>query len=165
MTTQSRIKGMAFVLWLLMAAQAPADEALLTITGEGGKALRLTAADLEKLPHQTVQAADRGQEAASYEGVPLAELLKLAGAPLGDALKHGDAPTWYVVVEAKDGYRAVFALAEIDPAFTDRSILLADKKDGKALTGDEGPLRIVVPGEKRHARWVRQVIGLRIGKV
>lgn len=154
-----------FVLWLLMTAQAPAGEALLTVTGEDGKILRLAAADLDKLPRQTVQAADRGQEAASYEGIPLVELLKLAGAPLGDVLGHGDAPSWYVVVEAKDGYRAVFALAELDPAFTERGVLLADRKGGKALGDTEGPLRIVVPGEKRHARWVRQVTALRIGRI
>jgi hypothetical protein len=156
---------MTFVLWLLMTAQAPAGKTLLTVTGEGGKVLHLTAADLDKLPRRTIQAADRGQEAVSYEGVPLVEVLKLAGAPLGEALKHGDAPNWYVLVEAKDGYRAVFALAELDPAFTDREILLVDRKEGNALSGDEGPLRIIVPGEKRHARWVRQVTGLRLGKI
>jgi hypothetical protein len=135
------------------------------LTSEAGKTIRLTAADLEKLPHQKVQAADRGQEAVDYEGVPLSELLKLAGATLGDALKHGDAPTWYVAVEAKDNYRALFSLAELDPAFTDRVVLLADRKAGKPLAENEGPLRIIVLGEKRHARWVRQVTGLRIGRI
>ena len=154
-----------FVFCPLLTAQAPAGETLLTVTGDGGKVLQLTAADLEKLPRRTIQAADRGQEAVSYEGVPLVEVLKLAGAPLGEALKHGDAPTSYVLVEAKDGYRAVFALAELDPAFTDREILLVDHKGGNALSADEGPLRIVVPGEKRHARWIRQVTGLRLGKI
>ncbi len=59
-----------------------------------------------------------------------------------------------------DGYRAVFALPELDPAYTDKIILLADKRDGKPMDAKEGPLRIVVPDEKRHARWVRQVTGL-----
>lgn len=145
--------------------QAPAADVLLTVTGEGGKTLRLAAADLEKLPRQTARAAAHGQEATvGFEGVPLVEVLKLAGATLGEALGHGDPPVWYVIVEAKDGYRAVFSLAELDPAFTDRIVLLADRKEGKPLDGQEGPLRIVVPGEKRHARWVRQVIALRIGR-
>ena len=29
-----------------------------------------------------------------------------------------------------DGYRAVFALPELDPAFTDAIVLLADRRDG-----------------------------------
>ena len=68
------------------------------------------------------------------------------------------------IVEASDGYRAGFALAELDPAFTDRVILLADHRDGKALAAKEGPLQIIVPGEKKHARWVRQVIRLKVGR-
>jgi hypothetical protein len=41
---------------------------------------------------------------------------------------------------------------------------LVDRCDGKPLSAQEGPLRIVVPGEKRHSRWVRQVVALRIGR-
>jgi len=47
-------------------------------------------------------------------------------------------------------------------AFTDRRILLVDRRDGKDLSSAEGPFRIVVPGEKRHARWIRNVTALSI---
>ena len=50
------------------------------------------------------------------------------------------------------GYRAVFALPELDPDFNDRVILLADRRDGQALSAKDGPLQIIVPGEKRHSR-------------
>ncbi|MDR3749834.1 MAG: hypothetical protein P4M04_17080 [Acidobacteriota bacterium] len=66
------------------------------------------------------------------------------------------------MVEPIDGYKVVFALAEVDPAFATREILVADKRDGKPLDAKEGPLRIVAPGDKRAARWVRQVTTLRI---
>lgn len=49
--------------------------------------------------------------------------------------------------------------------FKDGPILVADKKDGKALATEEGPLRIVVPGEKRQARWTRQLVALKLGIV
>jgi DMSO/TMAO reductase YedYZ molybdopterin-dependent catalytic subunit len=68
----------------------------------------------------------------------------------------------YVMVGAADGYRVVFALPEIDPAFSDRLILLADRRDQQPLSPEEGPLRLVVPGEKRQARWVRQVTSVTI---
>jgi hypothetical protein len=35
-------------------------------------------------------------------------------------------------------------------------------RDGKPLSETEGPLRIVVPHDKRQARWVRQVTSLTI---
>lgn len=44
-----------------------------------------------------------------------------------------------LLVEAADGYRAVLALPESDPAFTDRVILLADRADGHPLDNKEGP--------------------------
>ena len=69
-----------------------------------------------------------------------------------------------VLVEATDGYRAAFSLAEFDPELTDRVILLADTKDSQPLPLREGPFRIIVPGEKRPARWVRQVKAVTVRK-
>ena len=67
-----------------------------------------------------------------------------------------------LLVEADDGYRVVIALPEIDPAFTNKQILLAFLRDGKPLDEKEGPYRIVIPDEKRMARSVRQVTTLKI---
>ncbi len=69
-----------------------------------------------------------------------------------------------LVARAPDGYQVLFALAEFDPAFNDRVILLADRRDGKPLNTREGPLRIVIPGDKRGARWIRGVTTLEIFK-
>lgn len=71
---------------------------------------------------------------------------------------RGKSLALYLVVDAADGYRAVFALPELDSAFTDQVIILADRRDGKALSEAEGQWRVVVPSEKRQARWVRQVV-------
>ena len=65
-------------------------------------------------------------------------------------------------MDAADGYRVVIALPELDPAFTDKQFVLAFLKDGKVLDEKEGPYRIVIPEEKRMARWVRQVTTLKI---
>jgi hypothetical protein len=96
-----------------------------------------------------------------FEGVALVELLQRAGVPLGKELR-GDRMMTYVVIGAADGYRVVFALPELDPAFNDRLILLADRRDQQPLPPGEGPLRLIVPGEKRQARWVRQVTAVSI---
>jgi len=47
----------------------------------------------------------------------------------------------------------VIALPELDPAFTDKQIVLALARDGKPLDAKEGPYRLVIPDEKRMARW------------
>jgi hypothetical protein len=51
---------------------------------------------------------------------------------------------------------------ELDPAFTDKQVLLAFLKNGKPLDEKEGPYRIVIPSDKKMARWVRQVTTLKI---
>jgi DMSO/TMAO reductase YedYZ molybdopterin-dependent catalytic subunit len=115
------------------------------------------------LPRQTVRSKGHDGVEAQFEGVPLIEILAKAGVATCQAL-HGPAMAQYVIVEAADGYRAAFAVAELDPAFTDRVTLLADHRDGKPLSTQSGPLQIIVPGEKKHARWVRQVITLKVGR-
>lgn len=116
----------------------------LSVSGEVERALKLTAADLGKLPRRSVRAKDHGGNEAEYEGAPLSEVLQLAGVKLCEGLR-GKNLELYLVVEASDGYRAVFALPELDPAYTDKVVLLVDKRDGKPPDAKEGPLRIVVP--------------------
>jgi hypothetical protein len=67
-----------------------------------------------------------------------------------------------MLVEAKDGYRATFAWAELDSTFMDKAVYVVTNRDGKLLSEKDGPFQLVVPGEKRSARWVRQVPALRI---
>ncbi|MGA8541391.1 MAG: molybdopterin-dependent oxidoreductase [Terriglobales bacterium] len=98
---------------------------------------------------------------ARYEGVPLKAVLEKAGVEFGESMR-GKRLALCLLVEAADGYRVVIALPEIDPAFTEKQILLAFLKDGKPLDAKEGPYRLVLPDEKRMARWVRQVTTLKI---
>jgi DMSO/TMAO reductase YedYZ molybdopterin-dependent catalytic subunit len=136
-------------------------DATVQVKGELPKPLELTAADLAKMPRRSVRAKDRSGKESEYEGVLLAEILKAAGVQFGHELR-GPAMANYLLVEAADGYRVVFALPELDAASTDRVIVLADRRDGKPLDTNEGPFRIIVPDEKRQARWVRQVTVLMV---
>ena len=112
------------------------------------------------MAHQKISVDVHGKT-VSYEGVPLPLVLEKAGMVFGDSM-HSKRISAYLLVEAADGYRVVFALPELDPAFTDRVVLLADRADGHPLDNKEGPFHIVVPGEKRMARWVRQVTSLKV---
>ncbi len=135
----------------------------VVLSGEGLETLSFSAADLAAMPRVTVDADDHGTR-ARFEGVPVSVLLAKAKAPIGEARRHGRAAL-VVLVGAADGYNAVYALAELDPAFTDKEVILADRRDGKPLGEKEGPFRVVAPGEKRQARWVRQVTSLTLLQV
>jgi hypothetical protein len=132
----------------------------LIVENEAGKQTQLTRSDLEALPRIKVTTGT----ASTFEGVALGALLAKAGVGFGETLR-GKRMASCLLVEAADGYRAVIALPELDPAFTDKQIVLAFLKDGKPLDDKEGPYRIVIPDEKRMARWVRQVTVLKIVEV
>ena len=68
----------------------------------------------------------------------------------------------YVLASATDGYQAVFALAEADPAFSSSEIIVADTIDGKPLFDYQGPFRIVAPHDKRGARSIRMLQRLEV---
>lgn len=128
----------------------------ITVSGDLAAPLVLTGDDLAKMPRETVKVAGSSGTQVEYEGVLLREILVKAGAPMGKSLR-GKALASYVVAKASDGYQVVFTLAELDPAFGAERILVADRRDGKPLPADQGPLRIVCAGDKEGARSVRML--------
>ena len=141
-------------------AQQSTGSPSLRIIGIAGNEVSITAAEWAKLPRASVKVVDHGEQ-ATFEGVPARELLKLVGAPLGPDLR-GPNLSVYVLAEASDGYQVVYTLTEFDTGFTDGLILVADRKNGEALGPKEGPLRMVVPWEKRQARSLRWLTVLRV---
>jgi hypothetical protein len=156
-----------FALALLVAFTSlrafAADPALKIVSSD--QTVALTQEDVRALPHSALTAFDPHlKESHVYSGVLVRDLLAKVGAPLGEKLR-GPAMRTVVVFRAKDGYATVFALAEFDDAFSNRELLLADSEDGKPLGDNAGPFRLVVPGDKRAARWARMVTSIELMQV
>jgi hypothetical protein len=113
----------------------------------------LDAKTLAELPRQTVTLKDHGKE-VKYEGVLLHDILVRSGVDFGKGLR-GKQLSSYVTGISSDGYEVIYALADLDPTITSADTIVADKRDGNPLDSKEGPLRIVVPQDKRPARSVR----------
>lgn len=133
---------------------------VVEVTGAIKQPLKLSSDELAKMPRASVKMTRNGVQTV-YEGVWLHEVLKRAGAPQGETLR-GKALAGYVLAEAKDGYQVVFSLGEVDPAFIDNEILLADTANGKALFGEQGRFRLVVPKDKPGARSIRMLTKLEV---
>jgi hypothetical protein len=149
------------LLFALVFTSAALQGQQLTVQTDSGKQVVLSLADLETLPHIKVTASEHSSAPVEFEGVTLKSVLEKAGVVFGESMK-GKRLANCLLVEAADGYRAVIALPELDPAFTDKQTLLAFLRGGKPLGEKEGPYRIIIPDEKRMARWVRQVTTLKI---
>ena len=149
------------------SAQSPAKltaaVGALRVEVEGGRVIAFVPSLLTKLklPRREVKAKDHDGKENTYSGYELREVLKLAGAKFGADLR-GANMSYYLLIEATDNYHAVFALPELDDTYTDKIVLLADMQDGKTLDIKNGPWQVIVPDEKKHARWVRQVMTLKV---
>ncbi|MBS0631254.1 MAG: molybdopterin-binding protein [Verrucomicrobia bacterium] len=148
-------------LFLATAALLTAAEPLLSVhTPE--KTVIFTTAEFAALPHQSITAIDpHSHVERHFAGVAVREILTRAGAPLGEKLR-GPALRAAVIARASDGYIVVFALAEFDEAFSSRTLFLADAEDGKPLLPNSGPLKLIAPGDKKAARWARQITSLEV---
>jgi hypothetical protein len=125
----------------------------------GEKSESWTAATLAALPHTSISVYNEHAKATqTYSGVPLSALL----ARLGVADKpRGKDFRLYLVAEGIDSYQVVYSIGEISPDVHDGTTLIADSQDGKPITED-GPLKLVTTGEKRPARWVRNLVAIRV---
>ena len=118
-------------------------------------------AEFRILPHVTITVHNSHTKAdETYSGVPLATLLAKLNAPVGDKFRK-EALTTYLLASGSDGYSVILSLAEVDPSFRDDPVLVADTRDGQPLA-KSGPFELIVPGDKRPARWIHNLnfIGL-----
>jgi DMSO/TMAO reductase YedYZ molybdopterin-dependent catalytic subunit len=153
----------AFAVTAIAALAQTTAELALVVKGAVKQELRLGAADLKAMTRVKMTAKDHDGIAREYDGVALQTILGKAGVPQGSELR-GKNMTLMVVAEASDGYRAVFSLAELDGDFAGAQVVVADTEDGKPLDAQHGPLRLVVPGDKRQGRWVRMLKNLSVQK-
>ncbi|HEY4233151.1 MAG TPA: molybdopterin-dependent oxidoreductase [Lacipirellulaceae bacterium] len=142
------------------ANAAPSSSAALTLIDEAGASHAITADDFSRLPRQTVKVMSHGNE-AEFAGASLVNILTSCGVEFGEKLKGRRAST-VAVLDATDGYRIVVSLLEIDPATTEKVVLVADQRDGSPLSDKEGPYRLVIPGDKREIRWIRNLHSIRV---
>ena len=62
------------------------------------------------------------------------------------------------MVRGGDGYAVALAIGEIDPAFENKQVVLADAQDGQPLAA----ARLVVPGDAKAGRSVRGVAAIEV---
>jgi hypothetical protein len=111
----------------------------------------LHTATTAQLPREAVTASAQ-DKTLHCEGAPLVAWMRHTGAMSTDPLL-GAQLARRVEVAAR---RVELALAELDPSLGNTHAVLVDCCDGQPLGAQDGPLRLLVPGDSRPARWIRQ---------
>lgn len=171
-----RLVGCLIALTLL-APPAPAD--LLKVAGAGsltepvqlspglvvqrtGQESHVISTDrigeLKPITQRVGFMTDHGEQQAEWTGPPLWDVLMDSGALAG--VKPAEQVRLVVRITGVDGYTAVIALGEISPEFAGRPIQIADHMNGAPIPDHK--LRLVVPGDKRGGRSVRNAIRIEI---
>ena len=138
------------------AKQAIAADPNITVTTSVEQTHNFDPATIEKFPAVEEKVSfltAHGPEQATYTGALLWSVIDSA------AMLHGDRPARLrrtIWVTGRDDYTVVLALAEIDPEFEGKQVLLAYRRDGKPIDGNT--LRLVVPGDRHGGRSVRDVV-------
>lgn len=138
-----------------LSAQAPPDSLIVDLAGK-----QVVFHTFEGLPRQTVTVSFHDSAPQSYSGVDLRLLLERAGFAAGRL--RGSALAQYIVVEARDGYRVTFGIADLDSALVSRHLVLVDRLAGQPLPPTEGPWRLIVSGDPFGARSARMVSTIRV---
>jgi hypothetical protein len=150
--TMFRIAVLALAAVSMLAATAPQQ---LSVQRAGQPPRELSVEQITTMKPITQQAAIEHTD-RTWTGPLLWDVLVAAGAV--DPAKPADAVHLGVRVVGADGWAAVFGLAELSPEFAGKPIQLADQVNGAPIPG----LRLIVPGERRGGRSVRDVVRIEV---
>ncbi len=146
---------------VVSALSVRAQTAEVTVGGDVAKPFKINAANFSQMPQAKVKVKANDGREHEYSGVPLYDILTQAEAVPNKQLR-GKALAKYILVTAADGYEVVLALPEIDPAYTDQVVILANTEDGEDLAANFGPYRLIVPRDKRPARSAMRVTAINV---
>lgn len=102
---------------------------------------------------QTIKFTTGDKQPKVGTGIPLYSLIQEAPPKTEKVPKHYDL-SFLVILEARDGYRVFFSLAELTPQCGNAQVLLVWDVHGKPLSGNEAPLRLVVLSDQGHDRYI-----------
>lgn len=152
--TMFRSIALTFMALFILAGAPPQK---LVVQRAGQPPRELPVAQITTMKPITQQAAVEHAD-RSWTGPLLWDVLIAAGAV--DPAKPADAVHLGVRVVGADGWTAVFGLAELSPEFAGKAIQLADQMNGAPIPGQG--LRLIVPGEHRGGRSVRDVVRIEV---
>lgn len=150
-----------------LQASPVATAEVVEITGLVEQPGDLTVPELQQLPTETVEVTyetGSGPERHTFTGTSLFGVIEQRGLQVPPDARN-PLLRMYLVVIAKDGYQLVVSGGELDPNFGNAPMLLAWEQDGQPLTGEDGPVRLVIPGDTRGGRYVHGVVRIDVRSI
>lgn len=96
-----------------------------------------------------------------YHGLPLLEVLEKAGVETRTMAGQRKTATAIVVVRSRDGYTVVFSMGELLMHRSDPRVFLVPETAAGPLPENEGPVRLVVHGDRVRSSYALADVELR----
>lgn len=126
------------------------------VAGEVAKPQTWTATQLKQhfaSELRTITYSIKG-ETAKAQCVPLLSVVQAVLPRLNPKIKN-HLLAFTILARSDDGYTIAFSAGELMPDFGGREVWIALDRNGQPLTEEEGPARLLIPGEnKKFARWL-----------
>jgi hypothetical protein len=96
-----------------------------------------------------------------YHGLPLLEVLEKAGLDTRTMASERKSAPAVVVATARDGYAVAFSVGELRMHRADPKVFLVAETAAGPLPGNEGPVRLIVYGDRARSAYALARIELR----
>jgi hypothetical protein len=148
-------------LFLVSATARSADIPPLVLRIPGATESAITVDSLRKAGTREVTLSSEKGEAVTYKGVPLLDVLETAGLEMkGMGAERKFAPA-VIVASARDGYTVVFSVGELAMHRSDPRVFLTGETTGGPLAAEQGPIRLVVTGQRTRSAFALTRIEVR----
>jgi hypothetical protein len=109
-----------------------------------------------------VRLEDSGGNTIVYHGMPLLEVLERGGLDLKTMNGQRASAAQVVLASARDGYTVVFSVGELIANRSNPKVFLVSESSGEGpLPENEGPVRLIVYGDKARSAYALAKIELR----
>jgi hypothetical protein len=121
----------------------------------------LTAASVVGRGQMDVTIENVGGDSIVYHGLPLLEVLEKAGLETRTMAAGRKIAPAIVVATARDGYTVVFSVGELVMHRADPRVYLVSETAAGPLPENEGPVRLMVLGDRVRSAYALKTIELR----
>ncbi len=152
--------GVAFAAALAAAAAATAPAPpILKLPARPDQSV--TPESLVGREERDVRLEDTQGNVTIYHGRSLLEVLEKGGLDVKTMAGEREAAAAVVVATGRDGYAVVFSVGELTSNRSNPKVYLVADKDGEPLPENEGPVRLIVYGDKVRSAYGLATIELR----
>jgi hypothetical protein len=143
----------AALLFLACAAARAADPAPPTLRMPGAADKTIEPAALVGRDRSDVRVEESQGDVTIYHGLPLLDVLEKNGLESKTMAAQRKLATGVVLATARDGYTVVFSLGELLMHRGDPRVYLASETAQGPLPEGQGPVRLVVPGDRGRSAY------------